>query len=106
MPAENGLQTPEALTKPTTDTAPKTAFYKKPKFIIGVIGILVLIGAVLWLVNVFSVYSKAKVYKKAYDTYESEMKYCDEVRTQKESQNVFNYCDLLSEKFKGVERGK
>jgi hypothetical protein len=105
MPKDAEVLTPEILV-PETVVAKSRPFYAKPRFIVTVLGVLILIGVGAWLFHVFSVYRNAKEYKKAYDIVNTELSYCDSIKTQKESQNVFNYCDMLSDKFKGIERGK
>jgi hypothetical protein len=81
-----------------------TPFYRKPKFIALVILLALLIGFILWLVHVFSVYRKASVYKNAYDITQQQFEYCDKIANEKEEKKNFDYCDELKSRFKSIER--
>lgn len=103
MPVESQNQPTEIITAEVVQV--NKPLYKRPKFIFFCIGLVLFIALIAWLIHIFSVYKNASQYKKAYDIMERELTYCDSIKTQKESQNVFNYCELLGQKFKEVKRG-
>ena len=84
----------------------KKPFYKRAKFIFSVIFLILIIAVIIWLINVFSTYSKAKVYKEAYDVVQEQIKFCDNPKAE-EGQDInipVHYCDQFKLRFKVVER--
>ena len=79
-------------------------FYLKPKFIASAILLMVIIGLVIWMIQVFSVYREAKVYKNAYDITQEQFQYCEKIANEKAEKKYFDYCDELKSRYKSVTR--
>jgi hypothetical protein len=87
----------------TEEVNAKKPFYKSLKLYFFLVLLLVIVGAVIWTINVLNVYKEASVYKKVYDTYQEEKAFCNGIKGTSQSKEVFDYCDRLAERFKDAE---
>lgn len=107
MPEQNGIETISSVVNATVigKTKVKRPFYKAPKFIAAVLLLFVLIGVGFGIARVIYVYQHSRDYKKAYNIVEAELNNCDKIMTEKQSKDVFDYCDKVQSKFKDIKRG-
>jgi hypothetical protein len=83
---------------------PKRNWLKSSKVIAVMVLLVGIIALVIWMIEVFNVYNKSKVYKEAYDIVQEEIIYCDKIQNTSQKQEVFNYCNQFRERFKVVDR--
>lgn len=88
---------------PVVEEPKKKSFFKSFKFISSIIGLIALIGAVLWFLNMFDTYKKANVYKEAYVTVNQQKDFRRDALTKEVKVEIVDYCREFTKRFEKVD---